>query len=350
MPRCKLVAYRRQGMAKGFGFVYHCAVATFHPAHQDERRRLSPAPVFCPEPDACPVCEGRPNLQRALFIKQQATFVNCRSCGFVFVNPRPTAAWLATRYHYYGEEYFTEPSKLASDFRSTRHDYELSLLQGAKGKVLDVGCATGSFVAAARTAGFDARGIDISAESTRYGREVLGLPLDVGDLYERKYPTQTFDVVTFWATLEHLPDPNRFLSEASRLLVSGGRVVLSVPNYDSLTQKVLGRRDRYVTIDHLNYFTAATLSRLLERHKFRAEVIRTNRFSPVVFWQDLMGATPDGASLERQLADMTVTDRFKYGQGLFAVARMIHGALTSALALVGLGDVLYAVGRKAGAG
>jgi SAM-dependent methyltransferase len=325
-----------------------CAVATSGPPHQDTVQRPAPPSVeFCSEPCACPVCDGHPNIHKALFLKQLATFVKCEVCGFVFINPRPTPAWLSSRYQYYGEQYFTEPTKLVSDFRSTRHDGELALLQGATGRLLDVGCATGSFVAAARAAGFDAYGIDISAEATRYGREVLGLPLDVGDLYKRNYPTGTFDLVTFWATLEHLADPNQFLSEASRLLVQGGRLALSVPNYASLTQRILGQQDRYVCIEHLNYFTATTLQRFLERHNFHAETIRTDRFSPVVFWQDIMGATSDGASLERQLADMRTTDRFKYGHGVFAAARMAHGVFTRLLALAGLGDVLYVVGRKA---
>ena len=292
------------------------------------------------------MCDAPPVEHRFLFTKQLATFVQCGKCTFIFINPRPSAAWLADRYHYYGAEYFTNRSKLESDFKTARHDVELTLLGSAKGTLLDVGCATGSFVAAARTAGFDARGIDISAESTRYGREVLGLPLDVGDLYERQYPPEAFDVVTLWATLEHLVDPNRFLSEALRLLVPGGRIALSVPNHASLSQRILGRRDRYVGVDHVNYFTASTARRMLTRHGFSVETIRTGRFSPVVFWQDLKGEGSGGASVERQLADQRVTDRFKYGNGTVAAARVAHGLLTKVLSSAGLGNMLYLVARK----
>ncbi len=142
----------------------------------------------------------------------------------------------------------------------------------------------------------------------------------------------------------------RCLSEALRLLVPGGRLAVSVPNYASFTQRVLGRRDRYVGIDHLNYFTVTTIKRLLERHGFQVETVRTDRFSPVVFWQDLKGVTPDGASLEQQLADMTVTDRFKYGRGGFAAVRLAHRAVKSVLAAVGLGDLLCVVARKSHTG
>ena len=305
-----------------------------------------PPPVFCADPSACPVCDASPVEQGFLFTKELASFVQCRSCAFVFVNPRPSAAWLAARYAYYGTAYFTDPSKLASDFHTARHDFELSLLHGLRGTLLDVGCATGSFVAAAKRAGFDPQGIDISPESTRYGREVLGLPLDVGDLYERRYPGEAFDIVTLWATLEHLPDPNRFLAEARRLLAPGGQIAISVPNHGSLAQRILGRRNRYVGIDHVNYFTRATAHRILSRHGFSAKTVRTARFSPVVFWQDLRGKGSDGAPVERQLADQRVTDRIKYGTGLAAAARFGHAALARVLGTARLGDILYLVAQK----
>ena len=309
-----------------------------------------PPPVFCKEPSACPVCDSLPVEHRFLFTKQLASFVKCRNCAFVFINPRPSAAWLAKRYEYYGAAYFTNRSKLASDFEIARHELELTVLLDGRGALLDVGCATGSFVAAARAAGFEARGIDISAESTRYGREVLDLPLDVGDLYEQRYPSETFDIVTLWATLEHLVDPNRFLSEARRLLVPGGRIAFSVPNHVSLNQRLLGRRDRYVGVDHVNYFTATTARRILNRHGFSTETIRTGRFSPVVFWQDLRGRGSDGASVQRQLADQRVTDQFKYGHGIVGAARVAHAVVTKVLSTTGLGNMLYVVARKPATG
>jgi 2-polyprenyl-3-methyl-5-hydroxy-6-metoxy-1,4-benzoquinol methylase len=263
-----------------------------------------------------------------------------------FINPRPTSGWITSRYAYCGEQYCTEPSKLASDFTAARHDLELAVLGDAEGSLLDVGCATGAFVAAARAAGFDARGVDVSAPSTRYGRDVLGLPLDVGDIYERRYPSERFNVVTLWATLEHLIDPARVLSEAHRVLTPDGIIAVSVPNYASLTQRVLGQRNRYVGVDHVNYFTAYTLSKLLARHRFRVERSQTDRFNPIVLWQDLRGATLMGASLERQLSDQRLTDRFKYDSGAFALARVGHRIVTSLLGAMGLADMLYVVARK----
>ena len=298
---------------------------------------------FQATPADCPVCGAPPDQQRALFVKQQAHFVRCRGCGFEFINPRPTEAMLKERYDQYGDAYFTNASKLASDFAPGRFRTELALVGSPTGRLLDVGCATGAFVAEARRAGHDARGIDSSEPSTRYGREELTLPLEVGDLYEQGYADASFDIITFWATLEHLPDPARFLSEAHRLLVDGGRLAVSVPNHAGLSQRILGRRHRYVGIDHVNYFTGATLVRLLGRHGFTTTTRATDRFNPIVMWQDLRGLTPDGATVEQQLADQRVTDRIKHGGGLPALARGTHRAVTAALRTVGLGDLLYVV-------
>src|SRR5438309_3076409 len=98
---------------------YHCTV-TNHPRLQKRQWSTSgPAPVFCSEPSTCPVCDAPAVGQRLLFLKQWAKFVECNHCGFVFINPRPKAAWLASRYEYYAEQYFTDRSKLASAVNAT---------------------------------------------------------------------------------------------------------------------------------------------------------------------------------------------------------------------------------------
>jgi len=307
----------------------------------------APVPTFAAEAQACPVCDAPPPRHRFLFVKQQATFVRCLDCGFQFINPRPTDAWIAARYRYYSEQYFGADSKLASDFNPERYRTEVALLGPTRGRLLDVGCATGSFVAAAGAAGFEAHGIDIAAASTRHGREQRGLDLDTGNLYERAYPAASFDVVTLWATLEHLVDPNRFVAEAHRLLRAGGMLAISVPNHGGISQRLLGRRNRYLGIDHVNCFTAPTLARLLRRHRLRAERTFTDRVNPVVIWQDLRGVTAEGASIEQQLHDQRATDAVKYGVRRSArIARIAHRAAVSVLRLGHLGDLLYAIARK----
>ena len=312
----------------------------------EQSASLSAPPTFRDGLAPCPVCDAAPIEAPLLFVKQHAHFVRCRRCRFEFINPRPTDQWIAERYRSYGQSYFTEPSKLQSDFSPGRYSSELRLLAPHQGTLLDVGCATGAFVAAAGEAGFDASGIDLSADATRHGREVRGLPLDSGNLYEQGYGAERFEVVTLWATLEHLTDPGRFLAEANRLLRQGGRLAVSVPNHAGISQRIAGRRNRYVGIDHVNYFTPATGRRILGRYGFVPYRVATKKFNPLVLWHDIRGATPDGATVAQQLTQQQATDQWKQGTGIRRLGRAAHRGVVGLLGAAGLGDVLYLVARK----
>src|ERR1700693_263235 len=136
----------------------------------------------------------------------------------------------------------------------------------SRGTLLDVGCSTGSFVKAARAKGFDAEGVDISAPAVQFGQK-MGIPLHVLDIL-RESPRKLYDLVTMWAILEHLPDPRHYLRRARDLLKPGGLLFISVPNYAGISQSLLGKRDRYVGPDHLNYFTPRVLRQGLEAEGF----------------------------------------------------------------------------------
>ncbi len=71
-----------------------------------------------------------------------------------------------------------------------------------------------------------------------------------------------------WACVEHLRRPMAYLKEACRVLRPGGKLVISVPNSSGLASLVLGRRYRYVCIEHLSYFTSGSLTGALARAGF----------------------------------------------------------------------------------
>jgi len=99
-------------------------------------------------------------------------------------------------------------------------------------------------VGAARTLGYTAEGIDISPASVAVGQR-LGLKIQAGDFLYTEFATR-FDVITLWATLEHLPDPNRYVKRAREHPRPGGVLLASVPNFGGITQRLIGTRDRYV--------------------------------------------------------------------------------------------------------
>jgi 2-polyprenyl-3-methyl-5-hydroxy-6-metoxy-1,4-benzoquinol methylase len=138
------------------------------------------------------------------------------------------------------------------------------------GRWLDVGCSSGWFVEAARGAGIEAEGIDLSATAVEAARR-RGLPVFCSTI-EDFVPGHLYDTVTAFDVLEHVLDPYGFLHSVRRMLAPGGVVCLGVPNQGGLIAKLMGRRWYfYIPEEHLHYFNASTMRKLLERARFRVE-------------------------------------------------------------------------------
>jgi SAM-dependent methyltransferase len=192
------------------------------------------------------------------------------------MSPQPTASELADLY---GETYYVSVDSRergydgyvteAENWRRTFRD-RLRDLPRVPGKLLDVGAATGFFVEQARATGWDAMGVEPSEWAAAYARNELGVDVRPGTLESLQFPDATFDVVTMWEVIEHLPDPRTTLAEVKRILRPGGRLVLSTPDAGSLAARLSGRRWlgwRKVP-EHVFFFDRANLDRLLGQSGF----------------------------------------------------------------------------------
>jgi SAM-dependent methyltransferase len=141
----------------------------------------------------------------------------------------------------------------------------------AKGRILDVGCYIGTFLHYLQTHGWDVTGVELDPSAVRFARERFGLEIlncPLESLDNAKY-CQGFDVVTMLHVIEHLDDPSSTLSVALRLLKPRGVFVIETPTYDSLTFKLLGRRERSISCNgHIFFYTSETLWKLLEKTGF----------------------------------------------------------------------------------
>jgi 2-polyprenyl-3-methyl-5-hydroxy-6-metoxy-1,4-benzoquinol methylase len=101
------------------------------------------------------------------------------------------------------------------------------------GELLDIGCGTGNFLAAARDAGYRVTGIELDRNAARFARERLDLekvfPLTISEFAEQ-HPEDKFDVVTLFEVLEHQAAPIEFLQKVRACVRPGGVIALSVPN------------------------------------------------------------------------------------------------------------------------
>ena len=291
---------------------------------------------------ACPVC--RDSKQEPYLQKGELRLVRCRGCSMVFANPVPAEMASGQYYDQAGTDYYLSPAKLESDYSPVRFERELRIFRQhcETGAVLDVGCSSGAFLFRLnqRFPGcYQILGTDVSGPPLDYA-EKRGVPVVRGSFLEQDFGGRTFDAVTFWAVLEHLLEPAKFLEKAHVLLKPEGICFVLVPNLRSLASRLLGARYRYIYPQHLNYFTRATLTRLVAPH-FSVIELRSTHFNPIVLWQDWRGGGKEVSNQERaQLLRRTTSYKqhplLRPIKALYKVTEQALGALTVAdnLALV----------------
>jgi SAM-dependent methyltransferase len=140
-------------------------------------------------------------------------------------------------------------------------------------KLLDIGCGRGLRLREFQRHGFDVRGVDVQADVVRYLNDDLAIPADVGGIGDlpRLYPSDSFDVVTAFAVVEHITDVRSFLRECRRLLRPGGVLVISIPLLDSLQSDLLGGRWANITEAprHISIPTQNGIRTVFEGESFR---------------------------------------------------------------------------------
>lgn len=233
----------------------------------------------------CPLCGA--NHTHLLFVGCDEWFglpgefpvCKCRQCGLIYLNPRPTPETIGG---YYPAQYTPYLPAIADEptlWRRWNRRYAMSkrvqLVQAhvsPPGRVLDVGCATGNFLAALREAGWQVQGVETNEGAAAYGRQRLDLDIFTGTLEEAHFPDHTFDLVIFWDVLEHVHQPRQALQEALRITKPGGHLLLSLPNPDSFEANWFGRHWGGWDIPrHLCVFPQSTLPHLFNKTGWQME-------------------------------------------------------------------------------
>ncbi len=216
--------------------------------------------------------------------------VQCEDCGLVYVNPRPDPREL---YALYGETYFhnnqsgvvgyTNYLKDEPNIRRTFAGRLQRLSQFIKpGKLLDVGCAAGFFLDEARKAGWQVQGLDVSSFAVQYAAENFKLDVQQGSFTDLPFPSNSYDLISMWDVIEHVPNPKSYIARAAELLKKGGVFVMATPDVDSIPARLTGKRwvGFKLSEEHVYYFSARTLGKMLEEAGF--EVIDTRHVGKYV--------------------------------------------------------------------
>jgi 2-polyprenyl-3-methyl-5-hydroxy-6-metoxy-1,4-benzoquinol methylase len=204
------------------------------------------------------------------------SIVKCVQCGLSYLNPRPSPSELSAiypedRYHPFSAmnaEGETAPAPLL-----WKRVQRLTTIAGP-GRVLDLGCGSGLFLKAMQEVGWYCVGVELNAMAAEFAHYRLGLDVRQGDISQLELP-EKFDLVTLWDVLEHTGSPAAVLARVHDLLVPGGLLAISVPNWESLERKLF--RERWIALDaprHFYHFSPVTITHLLQKSGFELQSIR----------------------------------------------------------------------------
>lgn len=187
--------------------------------------------------------------------------VQCRQCGLVYQNPVPAAPDITHAYEEVVDQRY-EQERIGRLHTFARDLAELERYTRG-GRLLDVGCHIGLFLEVAQNSGWEAWGVEPShwaaGRAQEHGLRVLHGTLDTVDL-----PEDSFDAVTLWDVIEHLPDPLAELRKCRQLLRPGGVVAICTMDVEALFPRLVGRRWPWYMQMHLIYFSKRTLTAMLE--------------------------------------------------------------------------------------
>ncbi|MEZ7498426.1 class I SAM-dependent methyltransferase [Flavobacterium sp. Arc3] len=187
--------------------------------------------------------------------------------------------------YYESEDYISHTDGKRSLFEKAYHfikgialKNKLALInsqQPNKGRILDIGAGTGDFLAVAKENGWETVGVEPSdkaraialKKAVSFVEDTLGLE------------SQSFDVITMWHVLEHVPNLDNQIKELKRLLKPAGTLIVAVPNFKSFDAKHYGAFwAAYDVPIHFWHFSKKAIKLLFEKEDMKLEKVLPMKF------------------------------------------------------------------------
>jgi 2-polyprenyl-3-methyl-5-hydroxy-6-metoxy-1,4-benzoquinol methylase len=241
----------------------------------------------------CDLC-GNNNFEVFITIpKLERKIVKCKNCGLVFAHPM-NSSFLTfdfedeeqreQKYHLmrvtaeeegkFDEDMINREEVIRTlHFKNRKEEIERYVKTG---KLLDIGCGRGFFLANFIGSSIDYFGIEPRRRISEEAKKRVGKnKIFCGTLNESDLPNSHFDIVTMINLIEHLPFPKETLKEVNRLMKNNGLLLIETPNVESIVPKILGKRwHAFLEYEHHYFFSKDTLSRMLKDTGFRIEKMR----------------------------------------------------------------------------
>jgi SAM-dependent methyltransferase len=242
----------------------------------------------------CPLCGGqhfKPLLRaRDYHYGNPGEYAQaqCTRCTLVFLDPmydeEELAAFYPNNYYAFGDRFSGSQPVYSLKQRVWRSLIQLEPMTrdpqfSSPGKMLDIGCGSGWFISRMRDQGWDVSGVEPNRGAADFGRSEKGLNIFPGSLMDAKLPDKCFDYVRLNHSFEHMEHPNQILDEIYRVLANDGKLMIGVPNRDSLNARLFGPFWHHLALPvHTFSYSVRTLSAMLRKHNFQVErvVFNTN--------------------------------------------------------------------------
>jgi 2-polyprenyl-3-methyl-5-hydroxy-6-metoxy-1,4-benzoquinol methylase len=255
----------------------------------------------------CPICN---NDQFITFItctdytvsKTDFHIVSCNQCNFKFTNPIPALSELGS--YYQSEEYISHSNsdkgwfnKLYKAIRNYTINKKVKALRKYKAPsktLLDIGCGTGEFLNVAKQNKWLVTGLEPGERARNYAINTYGLTVyDLSHL--ESIEPKSFDVITMWHVLEHVPNLQATIRQLKNILSETGTIIIAVPNSNALEAKSFGRYwAAYDVPRHLNHFKSQNIIKLLKTNGLDLISTKAMVFDP--FYIAMLSAKYQGKS------------------------------------------------------
>jgi len=315
----------------------------------------------------CDLCQSRENdklfttIDRLYGCEGDFTYVKCKNCGLVYMNPQLAEDELA---NFYPEDYSphgvakklfhktgtsekerSKRFKLKDSFKKIKTQFldDVKIIPSVfkklnkDTKLLDVGCGSGKFLNEVKNETKTAvYGIDISELAVKTAKNNYDIDVFKGVIKEAPFSPESFDVITAWWYLEHVPNPTQVLCKMSELLNVDGDCIIGVPNIASFNGRLF--KDKWYHLDcprHLYLYSPETITKLLDK-------------AGLSVYKIVFGKTARGFlhSLRYYLSkDNTPLKRRKKPKGLSLLKRLLY-PLAITVSMLGRSDTMVVYSKR----
>jgi 2-polyprenyl-3-methyl-5-hydroxy-6-metoxy-1,4-benzoquinol methylase len=258
----------------------------------------------------CGVCGN--TLFLLIFKKDSLSYEKCSNCDLIRIHPQPTDEELDAIYQ---NGYYEAWGGSENAFRIMKRKTFSSILgrlpkKKEKGRLLDIGAATGILMKLAQERGYEVYGVEPSLEGVKIIKEKFGANHIFNAYFDQidfsaKGISEAFNVITMIDLFEHVREPNEALQQARSLLKVNGMISLCLPDTSALSAKIFKKNWNLYIPEHLFSFSHRNIVQLLEKNGFDIlKFVTQPKYMTLDYMQGYLLRYPNGIGFLRSFLSL----------------------------------------------